>query len=470
MAIIISGFTGIGKTTFAKKSDMKILDIEPNCFKYKKDGAINPRFPKNYIIKIKQSMNKYDYILVSTQPEVISELYKNKFPFFIVAPKKSLKYEYIQRYEQRGSPGDFVKMMRSNWNKFIKQIENYSYPKTFLESGEFLSNIIRPIIIAMTPDNAYARHTATCIRSIIENKSPLDLIKIHIISNDFSPRNKAKILSMKSNNVDIVFNKITTKIFKNFYLQSRFPVNVYFRLALADIFLNYDKILYLDVDTLVLTSLAQIYNIDISNFALAGVKARNYASSMDRVGIPDNGKYINAGVLLINLKFWRHNKVFQKCTKYLKTHKPHYLDQDTTNVVLQDHIKYISPVWNVSSFPATLTAPGGYKEMYDALQKPKILHLITSEKPWLATVKKHPHRKIYFKYLKKTPYWYYKWKYMFERFIYFRDFSHSKYFLRILGINVLNSLHGITYLFGFRIKGKMDAGWKKLLDFEKSKK
>lgn len=69
--------------------------------------------------------------------------------------------------------------------------------------------------------------------------------------------------------------------------------------------LTEDKILYLDIDTLVLNDLTDLWNINITNYALAGwPEDPNIGASSVKKSM--NG-YINAGVILMNLKFIREH-------------------------------------------------------------------------------------------------------------------------------------------------------------------
>lgn len=65
-----------------------------------------------------------------------------------------------------------------------------------------------------------------------------------------------------------------------------------------------NKILYLDIDTLVLDDLTNLWNIDMTNYALAGwPEDPNFGASAIKNILH---KYVNSGVLLMNLEFIRN--------------------------------------------------------------------------------------------------------------------------------------------------------------------
>lgn len=82
-----------------------------------------------------------------------------------------------------------------------------------------------------------------------------------------------------------------------------------------------DKILYLDIDIMVGNDLTKLYNIDITNYEYAAVKEK-YGCWIIR---PD---YINAGMLLLNMKKIKETGLLEKARNLLKRRKLLFADQD----------------------------------------------------------------------------------------------------------------------------------------------
>lgn len=82
-----------------------------------------------------------------------------------------------------------------------------------------------------------------------------------------------------------------------------------------------DKILYLDIDMMAGGDLSKLYNIDVENYEYAAVKEK-YGSWLIR---PD---YINAGMLLMNLKKMKETKLLEKAREKIKHKKMIFADQD----------------------------------------------------------------------------------------------------------------------------------------------
>ena len=75
-----------------------------------------------------------------------------------------------------------------------------------------------------------------------------------------------------------------------------------------------DKILYLDVDTMCLSDIGQLYDTDIAGF--------EYGAVLDHMGkFWISPTYCNSGVLLLNLPRLRETKLLQRCRDYIEGHR-----------------------------------------------------------------------------------------------------------------------------------------------------
>ena len=91
---------------------------------------------------------------------------------------------------------------------------------------------------------------------------------------------------------------------------------------LADLIPNIpDKLLYMDIDMMVNKDLGELYNTDIENYEYAAVKEKygHYFIKWD---------YINAGMLLFNMKKMKETKLLEKAREKIRTKKMLFADQD----------------------------------------------------------------------------------------------------------------------------------------------
>lgn len=82
-----------------------------------------------------------------------------------------------------------------------------------------------------------------------------------------------------------------------------------------------DKLLYLDIDIMVNDDIKKLYDIDVTQYEYAAVKEK-YGCWLIR---PD---YINAGMLLLNIKKIKETKLLEKARNKIKNKKMLFADQD----------------------------------------------------------------------------------------------------------------------------------------------
>lgn len=143
----------------------------------------------------------------------------------------------------------------------------------------------------------------------------------------------------------------------------------------AELLPEVDKLLYLDLDIQIDHDISELWDIDIDNYAIAGVidlNVRSYPFSY----MPNINSYINSGVLLMNLKYFREHGITEMLHAELNSQKLRFPDQDALNIVCYGKIKYLSHKWNSGALC-------GYHD------NPKILHC-SSVKPWDPYSKYYP--------------------------------------------------------------------------------
>jgi lipopolysaccharide biosynthesis glycosyltransferase len=237
-------------------------------------------------------------------------------------------------------------------------------------------------------------------------------------------------------------------------------LNVYYRFYFPKLFARYDKIIYLDSDTVVLKSLRTLWNTEISGKFVAGVQAREFVFANRRLGLPPKNKYINAGVMLLNLKEWRKNGLSKKCLEYTRAHKPYGQDQDTLNILCLDKIKIIDPRWNAQVFSNSRKIAETFPRFFESLDTPYIIHFLTQQKPWHPHAPRFDKTHYYFDYLKLTPWKKSLYSYWFQRIILQIHFSSSLKIIRFFYIPILKTFREQIYFLGIPLTKNYDPHWK----------
>lgn len=267
--------------------------------------------------------------------------------------------------------------------------------------------------IAFCLDDNYIKYCSVVIASIIYN-NPNEEITFHLLSDGITNENKQKLQSWLSSykNTSVIFYNIDISSFKDFPIKDAYiNISTYFRLAMPSLLSDIKKILYLDCDVIVNQSLKDLWDVDISGYACAGVRDRINDSIRlyNRLNYPLSDGYVNAGVLLINLERWRLDNIFEKSISIarkesakLKNH-----DQDLINKIYHGQIKMLPFKYNLLEYYLytedwLYMDRKYYPEIIEACKSPAIVHFCMPQKPWHYECI-NPYKELYYKYRAMTP-------------------------------------------------------------------
>ena len=255
-----------------------------------------------------------------------------------------------------------------------------------------------PIVFAT--DIKFIPYLGVAIKSLISNSSSDNNYDIVILCNDINELRQEQIRSMKRKNISIRFYNISELLndYKNnLYLRANYSNAIYYRFFIPQLFVKYNKIIYLDSDLIINCDIAEVYNINLNNAFIGAVKdlpllrQGDYYNNFitEKIGI-DCNKYFNSGVLLFNLEKLDKEKFFNTCINILNILKePFFPDQDVFNYIFKNSVLYLDNKYNVSwncihfwkDSKKTLP-PETYNKYVENLKHPKIFHYAGEYKPW----------------------------------------------------------------------------------------
>jgi lipopolysaccharide biosynthesis glycosyltransferase len=176
-------------------------------------------------------------------------------------------------------------------------------------------------------------------------------------------------------------------------LSGGYPQTTYWSLLLADILpRDVERVLYLDSDLVVVSDLQALMDADLEGRTLGGVDDPSSSRLRAKWGVD---RYINSGVMLIDLKRWRDRDYGHRCVAFSIAQGDHieYLDQCAINNVLAGDIALLDRRWNGCVMPRI--PPQRFEDA-------AILHFITGDKPWQAWYES-PLGRHYWRYLDVSP-------------------------------------------------------------------
>lgn len=268
------------------------------------------------------------------------------------------------------------------------------------------------IHIVLASDDAYVQHLGVLLVSIFENNRE-EMLVIHLLADSISNENRALISQIveKQYRNELHFYEMDKALFQDFPLRAKDHISIasYYRLKLPDLLpKEISRILYLDCDMIVTGKLRPLWDTDIVEVSVAAVmdSLSFMPETFERLSLPE-GKYFNAGMLLINLEYWRQENVFEKALQIAEERSDVLLwhDQDILNILFYNHWKQVSYRWNVMN---TLMRPLSYfnqdllQEIDNEIQHRIIIHYTCAWKPWIYPCD-NPLCFEYYKYLDCSP-------------------------------------------------------------------
>lgn len=234
--------------------------------------------------------------------------------------------------------------------------------------------------IVLAGDHNYTRQLETTIKSILYHNRD---VKIYILNQDIMPdwfRKPRKIARLLGS--EIIDVKLPEQaIFQDWTKQDHISVIAYARYFISD-YISEDKVLYLDSDLVVNTSLDKLFGIDLEEKSLAAVK--------DTDGIT-----FNTGVLLINNEKWRQEKLKERLIEQsiltieeVEEGRFEHFNGDQTifNQVLQDDWLELDRTYNLQVGHDIVALYNNWQGHLAFHDEPVVIHFTTYRKPWTTLI------------------------------------------------------------------------------------
>ena len=244
----------------------------------------------------------------------------------------------------------------------------------------YVNKVPEKISVAFCIDENLVEKIGTLIYSIGENTS--SFVDAYITYDNLSEKSLAKLemLNKIIPTVDIKLLKVPEdqqeRLGRISLKYTWLPITTYYRYVLADVLKDVDRIIYLDVDTLVLGDLTELWKIDLEGnfFGIARDPLIAGYATLAQEFVDKNNMYANAGVLLIDLKLFREHNMGNKLIDFTVNTVDYcrYSDQDVLNYYFIGAYKTLNSEWNC-----------GIKLIDDiAKEDVKIVHFYGPGKPW----------------------------------------------------------------------------------------
>ena len=265
--------------------------------------------------------------------------------------------------------------------------------------------------VAYISSEAYSVHAGISILSLLENNKIFAEIKIFYIYSDLCASTKDKLIEtvieygrkIEFINYTDLCPEIDVKGLA-YYSQITFAKLFLYRLE------QIDKLLFLDSDSIINDSLYDIWNLDMGNNYIAGVKiptpnSKTFSECFETKKFPI---YINSGFELLNTALIREDKVEAKILDFFAMKKDKvFIEENIMNYVYINRIIAIHPKYNLTGGIikynykqlCALHKEDYYynsEDLLEAKKKPVFIHYLNEiyNRPWEKFCK-HPYAYLY---------------------------------------------------------------------------
>lgn len=286
-----------------------------------------------------------------------------------------------------------------------------------------------PVNICYATNEDYAPYLAVSMYSLLCNADKSRVYDIVILHSAISPEKLALI-----ERVGALFPNCTVRAvdMTDFRESVKDATHAYitaetnYRLAiLGELFAAYDRVLYLDCDTIVEGDISELFDTDLCGKSVGGAEAvearvfgmtkkgffidgypynfEDYAKKF--MGITDLSRYFNAGVTLFDLKRCRKLTSAEAAVELLNRRRWMNNDQDVLNMLFTGSIFKLDQKWNYTTNieqEVSLRDPRLKKLLADVRRSEYgIIHYTSGNKPWNSEVPLGEHYHSYEKALDK---------------------------------------------------------------------
>ena len=245
------------------------------------------------------------------------------------------------------------------------------------------------------------------IVSIVENTE--SFIDFYILDGGISDQNieKISLMAEKYNNCSLEFIKIDLeKEFNSIKFNNEhchhITLSAFNRFLIPDLKPDLKKIIYLDIDIIANGDIKNLYEHDLSQYALGAVPGQMLDISQERIetlNLSKTHKYFNSGVLLIDLDKFRNQEIIKHFYEIEQERNNDFKfpDQDIFNIYFDNNYLKLDKIYNYEAHQTNLC------ENYI------LRHYTTGFKPWhVKPGYKYLHlrdEELFWEYLSKTPFY-----------------------------------------------------------------
>lgn len=271
------------------------------------------------------------------------------------------------------------------------------------------------INILCASDDNYVPWCGIMLTSLFES-NPGECFGVYFLTAGLTPENTSALQKLEEKYpVKLSFVHVDESMLESCSIRegSYFSLATYYRLLAPRVLPpDVEKVIYLDCDIVVNGPVRPLWESDIEAKAFGAIMDESFYQDdfYRRLQYPKEEGYVNAGVLLINLKYWREKAGMERCMSFLLRNQEvlTFYDQDVLNKVFFAEKEILNLTYNFQNGFLLWWQYGYYqgemkKEIDAYTMNPVIIHFDGSSKPWHKDCH-HPYAS-FFRYYKEHSLW-----------------------------------------------------------------
>lgn len=251
------------------------------------------------------------------------------------------------------------------------------------------------VILAYAANREYSLPLCAAIESVLETGSPERIYRIFVLHEDLPAETVRMLEGLGNERTPVCCLRVGHLVDENaMYAMYYFTREMYFRLLIPSVLPEFDKVLYLDCDTIALTDVGELFDTPLGGAVLGAVADQYEANNLKRLScvLPRTpARYINSGVLLMDCRQFRQERLLEQCLAFLRENGSMSCpDQDAVNTVCDGKIRFLEDRWNVF-----------WENTCAKLDAISMLHYSSNKKPWNSL--QFPRSEYFWRAAEKTP-------------------------------------------------------------------
>lgn len=265
--------------------------------------------------------------------------------------------------------------------------------------------------VSMAVDTGFELPLLAAVTSLADTHEPRQC-RVSILYRGLRPAFRKSLSDELNGRLDIDWIEIPARLVDGAHFPDFVSSATLFRLLLPELLpAHVTRTIYVDADTILTSSFAELWTLDIGESLVAAVRDANnpwaagpLGTDWEGLGLAPDQPYFNAGCLVIQLDKWREHSVGARAMDLLRRAKLRWGDQDALNVVLAGAWHELSRRWNLQTADVRKYSAAWAlwrDDVERAVASPALIHYTERDKPWMVG-STHPLRSNWYDTLDRT--------------------------------------------------------------------